>query len=235
MRKSRRKVVIFGASAGIGRELARSLSSRYPVLAVSRSGELAGQRQGVVCVRADVREYSSVSGIFDSLEGCPLRAVVNCAGVGWYAPVNDDYSRYWAEMFQTNVVGMLNIVANLERRNVCDHFIHISSLAAHRPSSTPGSIVYAASKTACASILLQMRKSIRQSRSRMKVSMISPGFVGGTNFEKRYFESAPTKSQPLYDRFKPLSVSDVVRAVEWVLTGDAEVTEICMSSFEQPD
>lgn len=218
-----RIALVFGAAGGIGRAVVERLASRGRVVAVARrpGNGVVGADETLI---ADVRSYNEVSAAFDAAGSADC--VVNCAGVGYFAPLDGDYSRFWTEMFETNVTGMLNIMSNIQRRDdTCRDFVHIGSLAGHRPSRTVGGAVYSASKAAALPLLDHFRQSLRAAGRRTRVTLISPGFVGDTGFGRHYFESAPGRASDLYAAFPPLMPADVAAAVETALAAPEE-TEI---------
>jgi NADP-dependent 3-hydroxy acid dehydrogenase YdfG len=219
---TKRTAIVFGASGGIGHAVVERLARQWRVVAAvrnaNRSVELAEET-----IVADIRSFDDVSAVFDAAGGSDC--VVNCAGVGYYAPLDSDYSRFWTEMLATNVTGMLNILTNVYCRDACSHVVHIGSLAAHRPSRTVGGAVYSASKAAALPLLDHLREMLRAAGRRTRVTLISPGFVGDTAFGERYFESAPDRATDLYSTFPPLTPIDVATAVETALAAP-EGTEI---------
>src|SRR5438876_6974827 len=163
--------VVFGASSGIGAAVVDLLArAGVPVVAASRRGT-AVVASGVVAAKCDIRDPASVAEVL-RLAGSP-DWVVNAAGVGFYAPLAGRFSPQWQEILDTNVLGTLNILAQLRERPV-RHFVQVGSLAGSRPSKTPGNDVYAASKAAGALLLGRFRGELRAAGIRTKITLITP-------------------------------------------------------------
>jgi NADP-dependent 3-hydroxy acid dehydrogenase YdfG len=227
--------IVFGASGGIGRAVVERLSGRWQVIAVAGKSTLPIEG-ATRTLSADVRSFAAVASAFNATD--EVHSVINCAGVGYFAPVDGDYSPYWKEMFDTNVTGMLNILSHVfARRASCRDFIQIGSLACHRPSRTVGSEVYSASKAATVPLLDHFRQTLRAAGGRTRVTLVSPGFVGGTGFGSHYFDAAPAEAVDLYSSFEPLKPLDVAATIETVLgaTDGLEVSTVLLRPVGQAD
>jgi NADP-dependent 3-hydroxy acid dehydrogenase YdfG len=211
--------VIFGASSGIGAALARQLFGRCELVLASRRGTgPIGER--VRSVRCDVRDYASVAELL-SAAGSP-DFVVSCVGVGHYAPLTADHAATWGDIVQTNIVGVANVLSAVRRFTPrCRQVMVVGSLAAKRRSPTPGNEVYRASKVAVSALLEDFRHELRAKGNSMKVCHVVPGFVEGTDFGRRFFETAPSAAVNLFGQSQGLSAEQVAHSMCWVL--DAEV------------
>lgn len=225
--------VVFGGSSGIGAAVAR-------LRAAAGDAVLVAGRRGIVppgCaatgMRCDVRSPEQVAAVLTG----PADWVVNAAGVGFYAPVAPEFATRWSEIVDTNVVGLLNLLAALGERPPIGQFVHISSLAALRPSRTPGNDVYAASKAAGAALVARYRAGLRAAGHRTRVSVVSPGYVGGTDFEANFYRDAPVAGPAVTAGFPPLTAADVASVVDHALSAPAhlELSEIVVRPIAQPD
>ena len=216
--------LVLGGSSGIGAAVVRLRS---------RAGDsvVAAARRGPV--PCDIRSPEQLRSV---LAG-PYDWVVNAVGVGFYAPFAPEYAPRWSEILETNVVGLLNLLAALGEQPPIGQLVHISSLAAVRPSRTPGNDVYAASKAAGAAVIAQYRSGLRAAGSRTRVSVVTPGFVGGTDFEANYYRDAPAPGPPVTGAFPPLTADDVATVVGQVLSSPAhlELSEIIVRPIGQGD
>ncbi|MGA8124057.1 MAG: SDR family oxidoreductase, partial [Mycobacterium sp.] len=185
--------VILGGTSGVGRALvAQRVAAGDELVAVGRrgaprSGAVTGGQVGWVA--ADVREFAALAATLQA--AAPVDYVVNCVGVGFYAPVGSDCTAAWQEILDTNLRGLLNLTS-IVRRDLVDlgDFVHVSSLAAHRVSATPGNLVYSVSKAAARTIVQEMRQELRAVGRATRISMISPGFVQDTDFGANYYSFA---------------------------------------------
>lgn len=233
--------VIVGANGGVGYATFEELCGSAKMLyAVTRGKEFRGTVSSKVRhLQADIRNHKEVEQLFSTiLAENRVDFIVNCVGVGYFAPLGENYQRYWEEIFQTNVIGLMNLlsVVSSQARDL-KHFLHVSSLAAHRPSQTLGNIAYTSAKVACIPIINHFRAELREQNNFMKVSSISPGYISGTGFGDRFFDSAPHKKSDLYARFKGLAPCDVAQLIAFMLKAKAhvEISEIIVRPVEQPD
>lgn len=213
--------IVVGASAGVGRALALKLHERgHLVTAVSRRAPCLGE--GIATSAADVRDFASLeSAVLAARERGPVDYVVNCVGVGFYAPIGDDRSAVWTSMLTTNVTGLLCLLSVIERQlPALRTFVHVSSTAAHRPSRTPGNICYSAAKTAARVIVDEYRKQLREAGSDTRVCMVSPGLIEGTDFDRNFYSYAMEKDsrQDLYGAYASLSADQVAETIHSILS-----------------
>lgn len=228
--------LVFGGSSGVGAAVARRLSrDRRLVAAARRPAEPpAAEAARILPRRCDVRRYDEVEALFLDAGGEPLDFVVNCAGVGYYAPLTDDYSTFWQRTLETNVLGLLHIASNLLRHQPrCGCFVQVGSLASRHGSRTIGNVAYTASKVAAAPILDQLRLDLLAVESPTRVILVSPGYIAGTGFGDRFFESAPERSTDLFAGSSSLSADQVAKAIHELVDGgdpDVEVEELVLRS-----
>jgi NADP-dependent 3-hydroxy acid dehydrogenase YdfG len=229
--------IVLGASSGIGAALVRSLAvDGHDVLAVARRP--CPFAPAHVC--ADVRDFAAVEELIrEARAKGAVDYVVNCVGVGFYAPVGDNHSDAWTAILDTNVRGLLNTLSAIEQH--CEDlplFVHVSSLAAHRVSRTPGNLVYSVAKAGAHRIVEEHRQDLRGRGRQTRVSIVTPGFVVGTDFGRNYYVHAATDvpRRDLYgvhDNLEPSEVSDTIR---YVLASPAhvELREIVVAPAGQP-
>jgi NADP-dependent 3-hydroxy acid dehydrogenase YdfG len=232
--------VVFGASSGIGRATAASLAAHVDRLyCCSRRGTAAADGEGVVPLVCDIRRHDEVEAAFDRAvsDRGKVDFVVNSVGVGYFAPLDGDYSAQWEETLSTNVVGLLNVLSAARRvAPPPGAIVHVGSVAAMRPSRTPGSTVYSVSKMAGRAVLDAFRADLRRSGVMTKVTHVAPGLVAGTEFGERYFDRSPGARRELYGEHANLAPEEVARAIVGVLAGDngVDVCELVLRPVEQP-
>ncbi|MFF5176150.1 SDR family oxidoreductase [Micromonospora sp. NPDC000089] len=224
--------VVFGGSSGVGAAVtARRRAAGDRVIAVSRR-PLPGPDD----VPADIRDPAAVDRCLSLLaDRRPVDYIVNCVGIGLYAPLESARVDLWKEVFETNVLGLLCVLSAAER--LCpslNQFVHISSLAALRMSETPGSLSYSLSKLAAHHAVADHRSRARLNGRPTRVSTVTPGFIGGTSFEAAYSRTAP-HDLDLYGGFEPLSADDVAGAVDYVLSlpETVEVRDLTLAPMGQ--
>lgn len=234
--KTTKTGIIFGASSGVGAALTDILKDSYNLIGVSRRG-LTPKGNSLKGVRCDAKNYESISNLIkDTPEDIDF--VVSCIGIGFYSPLSGNYSSYWKDILETNIITNINILSNVKlHRPKCRQVIVIGSLASKRTSTTIGNEVYRASKVALETILYDFRSEMRVTGNKMKICNIVPGFIEDTDFSKRFFESNQSASQNLYSSFTNLTPNHVAKIIEWVLLSDpiVDICEIIVRPTEQPN
>lgn len=180
------KVVISGASGGLGLALARHYLERGAIVAAfARRGELlqvlaAEFPDQVYCYALDVRDAPAVqhaANDFIARAGCPDAVIAN-AGVstGTLTEYAEDLDAF-QQVMDINVLGMVKtfqpfIAAMRATRQ--GTLVGIASVAGFR--GLPGAGAYSASKAAAISYLESLRVELRGSG--VKVVTICPGYIG---------------------------------------------------------
>ena len=179
------RVVITGASSGIGRALAAEYAQRGAVLGlIARRAELLRELASVlkaptVLYPIDVRD---AAGLARSAEDFRTKfgnvdVVIANAGVSAGTSTEDSGDRaVFQEILDVNVMGMVNTFAAFlpaMRAAGGGTLVGIASVAGFR--GIPGSGAYSASKAAAATYLESLRVELRGSG--ISVVTISPGYV----------------------------------------------------------
>ena len=178
------KVIISGASSGLGKALAHHYAAMGATLGLiaRRSDlleELAAELPDVSIYPADVTNASAVEAIaqdFLGRHGCPDIVIAN-AGVsrGTLTEYADD-REVFADILATNVTGMVNLfqpfIAGMRFRGR-GSVVGIASVAGYR--GLPGSGAYSASKAAAMTYLESLR--VEMHRSGVSVITICPGYI----------------------------------------------------------
>ncbi|HLG01937.1 MAG TPA: SDR family oxidoreductase [Acidimicrobiia bacterium] len=150
---ARRRLLVVGASSGIGRAVAAAAADDgWRVAAAARRAdrleELAASRKRITAVPADVRNAHACRWLVEAavvaLDG--LDAIVYAAGVVPLRPLTAVDAPTWKSVLDTNLVGASLVTAaaipHLSERG--GHAIYLSSDSVGRP--LPGLVPYAASK-----------------------------------------------------------------------------------------
>lgn len=179
------RVVITGASSGIGLALARHyLAGGAKVALIARRGELlqnlaAEFPDSVFIYPLDVRNAEALAGVandFMSRVGVPDLVIAN-AGVsrGTLTEYAEDMDAF-QQVFDINVMGMVNTFQpflQAMRAAKTGRLVGIASVAGFR--GLPGSGAYSASKAAAISYLESLRVELRNSG--VKVITLCPGYI----------------------------------------------------------
>lgn len=190
----------------------------------------------------DVRDKDGCMRITDQLpKGFKeIDVLVNNAGLALgVATVDKNSLEDMTTTMETNVIGVLalcrSIVPGMVERER-GHIINIGSIAGFIPYGN--GTIYNASKFAVRGMTDAMRIDLLGTP--LRVTHISPGMVGGTDFSITRFggydkSGATDKAKSVYDNIVPLSAADVADNVVYVATraGHAQVTELTMLATNQ--
>jgi short-subunit dehydrogenase len=179
------KVVITGASSGIGRALAVEYGRRGAILGLlARRADVLDQLAATLPVRsytyaADVRDAAALQRAaqdFVARAGCPDIVIANAGISAGTLTGEADDNQVFEEILATNVTGMMLtfqpfLAAMRSRRQGV--LVGIASVAGFR--GLPGASAYSASKAAAISYLESLR--VELSGSGLSVVTICPGYV----------------------------------------------------------
>ena len=225
-------ILVTGATSGFGRVIAaRFAANGARIIAAGRRAErldtlraeLGADR--VLPLILDVRDRAAVASAISGLlaEWAEIDICVNNAGLalglaGAQAAELDD----WDAMVDTNIKGLMYVtravLPGMVARNR-GHVINIGSTAGEFPY--PGGNVYGASKAFVRQFSLNMRADLWGTK--VRVTDIEPGLVGGTEFSNVRFHGDDAKAAGIYAGAEPLTPDDVAEAVHWCATLPARV------------
>lgn len=175
----RPRVLITGASSGIGLACARSLSSQgWRVFAAARTAPEAPPDPAIERLRLDVRSASSVQDAVDTIlrRANGLDAVVCNAGIGLFGSIEHVTVERAEVVWDTNVAGVLRTLRaalpalRAARRG---RVVIVGSLAGRAPIPFQGH--YSASKAAVEAIALSLRNELEGSN--VSVTLVEPGDI----------------------------------------------------------
>lgn len=179
------KVVISGASSGLGLALARHyLMSGAIVGAIARrdellqvlSAEFPGQVYGYALDVRDAAGLQLAAANFIARVGVPDVVIANAGvSVGTLTEYAEDFDAF-AQVMEVNVLGMVKTFQPFlaaMRRERCGTLVGIASVAGFR--GLPGAGAYSASKAAAVSYLESLRVELHGSG--VKVVTICPGYI----------------------------------------------------------
>ena len=220
-------IFVTGATAGFGAAIARRFAAEGHRIVVSgrrheRLNALAEElgRDRVHPLVLDVRDRraveASVADIPDDFKD--IDVLVNNAGLALglqaaHAANLDD----WEAMVDTNVKGVMYVTRTVLPGMVArkrGHVINLGSAAATYPY--PGGNVYGATKAFVRQFSLNLRADLLGTR--VRVTDVEPGLVGGTEFSAVRFRGDAEKAARLYDGADALTPEDVAETVHWVAT-----------------
>jgi NADP-dependent 3-hydroxy acid dehydrogenase YdfG len=178
-------VVITGASSGLGEAAARRLAQHGAklVLGARRLDRLQALARelslgAAAAVQTDVTRVEQVKALVDHAVQAHGRidVILNNAGLMPHSPLERGKVQDWDRMIDVNLKGVLyGIAAALPHMKAqrSGHIINVSSVAGHKVR--PGSVVYAATKTAVRVISEGLRQEVKPYN--IRTTIISPGAV----------------------------------------------------------
>ncbi|MCA6954063.1 bifunctional NADP-dependent 3-hydroxy acid dehydrogenase/3-hydroxypropionate dehydrogenase YdfG [Pectobacterium polaris] len=224
-------IFVTGATAGFGESITRKfISAGHKVIATGRRQERldalkAELGDALYPLKLDVRDRQAIEQAVASLpaEWQAIDVLVNNAGLALgLEPAHKASVDDWENMIDTNNKGLVfmtrALLPAMVERNV-GHVINIGSTAGNWPYA--GGNVYGASKAFVQQFSLGLRADL--SGTRIRVTNIEPGLVGGTEFSAVRFKGNDDKVSKTYDNTTPLTAEDVSEAVFWVSTLPAHV------------
>ncbi|MBO8154871.1 MAG: SDR family oxidoreductase [Bacillaceae bacterium] len=187
-----KKILITGASSGIGEQLAwkAAVGGAYPILvarskdrlsriASSIKRELGCRSDVYICDLLHEEEWESTMKQIVSDHG-PVHVLINNAGIGYFELIQESTLSSYQQMFQLNVMALIQSVhffLPIMAENGEGHIVNIASQAGKM--ATPKSAGYAATKHA----VLGFTNSLRMEAEKQGifVTAVNPGPVN-TNF-----------------------------------------------------
>lgn len=214
-----KKILISGASAGIGRETALLLAAQgMQVLALGRNESALQSLQALVpkgslrWLAGDLNEAAYLDSIDPEL--ADVDVFLNNAGVLRYAPIMDLTAEDFSWMFQTNVLASIQLTQRVARHMVArrkGHLVFMTSIAAREVYRTASA--YCATKHALSAMARSFRLELQEFG--IKVSEIAPGMV---DTDIRASSDHPVVIAAIQNRkFSPLSPAEVASAVLFAL------------------
>jgi NAD(P)-dependent dehydrogenase (short-subunit alcohol dehydrogenase family) len=227
--------LVTGASRGIGKAIARtlgrmramlSLCARDPQKLQSARRELEADGAKVLDVPADVSRQDDITSLVQTTERSlgPIEILVNNAGIGHFAPIQEASEANWDATLDTNLKAVFLLSkavapGMISRRS--GHIINIASLAGK--SAFAGGGIYCASKWGLLGLTQCVAEDLRPYG--IRVSAVCPGSVA-TDF-------SPHSSK---DPGKMLQPEDVAHAVEMILTQAQQsfISEVLLRPTQKP-
>lgn len=187
-----KKVIITGVSKGIGYALLTQFLEKGAIVAGLGRTMPEVVHDNFRFYKTNIRKSSEVKKSFDALArdiGEGVDILINNAGLGYFGKVEDYTDEKIAEMFETNVYGLLyanRAVVPLMKANESGHIINIASTAALEGYAEVS--VYCGTKHAVKAISESMYKELRDYG--VKVTCVYPGSVK-TDFFKNVASIEP--------------------------------------------
>lgn len=217
-----RRVLVTGASSGIGAATARLLASRgFDVVAVARRLdrlEALAHETGISVHQLDVTDFAAIKALATELQPTGIDALVNIAGGASDADLVENANPdSWRAMFEVNVLGVQQMIAHFlpllrdaARTRGSADILTITSTAGFTPYETGGG--YNVAKYGATALMGVLRLEL--AGEPIRVIDIAPGMVKTDEFALGRFGGDASRVEALYkDVANPLSAEDVAAVI----------------------
>ncbi|WP_413738912.1 bifunctional NADP-dependent 3-hydroxy acid dehydrogenase/3-hydroxypropionate dehydrogenase YdfG [Sodalis sp. RH21] len=224
-------IFVTGATAGFGETITRRfIREGHKVIATGRRQERLDELKAelgaaLYPVKLDVRDRDGIAAAVAALppEWREVDVLVNNAGLALgMEPAQKANLDDWETMIDTNNKGLVYMTRALlpgmvERKR--GHVVNLGSTAGRWPYA--GGNVYGATKAFTRQFSLNLRTDLVGTK--VRVTDIEPGLVGGTEFSAVRFKGDGDKVSNTYKNADPLMPEDIAEAIYWVATLPAHV------------
>lgn len=221
-----RRVVVTGASSGIGAATARRLAADgWSVVAVARRKDrlaALADETGCQVVVADITSADDVARLAGEVGDCD--ALVNNAGVAiGMESLADGSPDDWAAMYEVNVLGTLRVTqALLPALRATDggDVVLLTSTAGFVAYEGGGG--YAAAKHAEHALAATLRLELNGEP--VRVLEVAPGMVATEEFSLNRFRGDESAAAKVYEGVdEPLTADDIADCIAWGLSRPSHV------------
>lgn len=184
------RALVTGASSGIGRDMAKYLSSLgYELILVSRDEEKLKEVQSQIKTSSEVIPMDlSISqnciNLYEQLKDKDIDLLINNAGFGLFGEFSQIGLDKELHLINTNITAV-HILTKLFLKDMMKkdkgHILNVSSVASFAPGPLMSS--YYASKSYVTRLSRGIDKELKKKKSNVKISILCPGPVN-TNFNK---------------------------------------------------
>lgn len=244
--------LVTGASVGIGAAIAKDLVQHgMKVMGCARNVEkiqkLAAECQSagysgvLVPFKYDLTSEEDILSMFSAIKGQHqgVDVCINNAGLAHPEPLLNGKTSDWKNMMDVNVIALSvctrEAYQSMKERNVDDgHIININSMSGHRIVNNADVHFYSATKYAVTALTEGLRQELREAKTHIRATCISPGLVE-TDFCFRLYPHNPERATSAYSKIKCLEAKDIAEAVTYVLSAPphVQVGDIQMRAVEQ--
>ncbi|XP_056330516.1 dehydrogenase/reductase SDR family member 11-like [Danio aesculapii] len=247
-----RVALVTGASVGIGAAIAKSLVQHgIKVVGCARNVEQI-EKLAAECVssgysgalfpyKCDLSVEDEVLSMFSWIktQHKGVDVCINNAGLALPEPLLNGKTSGWRTMMDVNVIGLSvctrEAYQSMKERNIDDgHIININSMSGHRVVNSAYTHFYTATKYAVTALTEGLRQELREAKTHIRATSISPGLVE-TEFAYRLFSENQDKASATYKSIKCLQPDDLAKAVVYVLSAPphVQIGDIQMRPVEQ--
>ncbi|KAK6473405.1 dehydrogenase/reductase SDR family member 11 isoform X1 [Huso huso] len=166
--------------------------------------------------------FSAIKTLHQGVDVC-----INNAGLARAEPLLSGKTEGWRNMIDVNVLALSictrEAYQSMKERNIDDgHIININSMSGHRVVQQPAVHFYCASKFAVTALTEGIRQELREAKTHIRATCISPGLVE-TEFAFRLHNNDPEKAAATYESIRCLKGEDIASAITYVLSSPPHV------------
>ncbi|XP_012695251.1 dehydrogenase/reductase SDR family member 11 [Clupea harengus] len=247
-----RVALVTGASVGIGAAIAKALVRHgMKVVGCARNVEKieklsaecqsAGLSGTLIPYKCDLSNEEEILSMFSAIKTLHqgVDVCINNAGLAHPEPLLSGKTEGWRTMMDVNVLALSictrEAYQSMKERNVDDgHIININSMSGHRVVPSASVHFYSASKYAVTALTEGLRQELREAKTHIRATSISPGLVE-TEFAFRLHGDDPEKAAAAYASIKCLEAGDIASAVVYALSAPphVQIGDILMRPVEQ--
>jgi hypothetical protein len=195
------KILITGASSGIGKELANQLAEKgHDLILIARRLERLNQikesypERNITVIQTDLNDNQQLESLFKTLSNENIDHWYNNAGYGQYGYSSLIDTDKEIDMIQLNVISLHKLTKFAIEHMAQGKIINISSLASFIP--TPKLASYAATKAYVTSYSEALNYELKTQKIPIKVLTVTPGPVQ-TEFGKVAGTDQKMKAMPV--------------------------------------
>ncbi|XP_063447278.1 dehydrogenase/reductase SDR family member 11-like [Mytilus trossulus] len=202
--------------------------------------ELSSAKGQVIPVRCDLTKEQDIMDMFTMIKRDlgGVDVCVNNAGLAHAAPLLSGETKDWREMVDVNIIGLTictrEAVKQMREKGANDgHVFLLNSISGHIVSPLAIGHFYSATKHGVTALGEGIRHELREMKSQIKITSISPGLVG-TEFVQKMVKSE-AKAKELYASIKCLQADDIADALIYALSAPphVQIHDILMRPTDQ--
>jgi len=206
-----KKVVVTGASSGIGKEITkRLLLLDYKVIGISRSVKKEDfESKNFTPIQANLADEASTLLTCKKISDENIYMLINCAGFGRFEPHEELSAKTVTDMVFLNLTAPM-LLTNALLRNLkknSGYLININSIEALRASKFAG--VYSATKAGLRAFGDSLFEETR--KSSLSITNINPDMTQSNFYKELRFETSQQEDEKLL-------ASDIADAVEHIIS-----------------
>lgn len=219
-----RKVLITGATSGIGKELCNSLKNNNQIIFLGRSKEKLCELRsdlgdGHIAICNDLESKDDIEKL-DAVLPTGITDFVHCAGKEFVAPISTISLDKCLQYFNLHVFSYLEIIKSLARnKKTSDEYITNVVLLSSTASDDGGAMqsLYSSSKAAAEALSKPLSREL--SRKNFRINSIKAGLVE-TAMTERWAKKIGVKNVDELQLNGAASSSQIVDLVRFLLNSD---------------